>query len=78
MVEQQIYQDQTKPKVKGKVFQTFLSSASNKQISLQIQITKEIENLWCFSHITAGAGHYQEGAGGQKRNEIDGIRRYQG
>ena len=42
MVEQQIYQDQTKLEVEGKVFRIFSSSAPSRQISLQTQITKEI------------------------------------
>ena len=62
MVEQQIYQDQIKPEVEGKVFQTFLSSASSRQTSLQTWIIKKIEDPWRFSCITAGARHYQKEA----------------
>ena len=42
MVKHQTYQDQTKPEVKGKVLQTFLSFAPSRQLGLQTQITKEI------------------------------------
>ena len=42
MVEQQIYQDQTKAEVGGKVFWTLSSSRPSKQTGLQTRITKEI------------------------------------
>ena len=42
MVEQQIYQDQTKPEVGGEVLRTFSSSAPSRQTGLQTRITEEI------------------------------------
>ncbi len=54
-----------KPQAKSKIFQTFQSSTPNRETSLQIRATEEVENSWRFSRVTARVGQHKEGVNGQ-------------
>ena len=71
--------------VKSQVFLSFSSIISSRQISLQAQITQEIEDSQRLLHILARTKYHKKGlvndmqlyfefeAGNDKEYEIDGI-----
>lgn len=46
----------------------FLSFTPSKKVSLQIKTTKEVENVQCFSRVTARGRYYKK-----KANRQDNI-----
>ena len=56
MVKRQVNQDQTKPETRYQVFYVISSIIFSKQIKLQTQATKKVENLQFILHITVKTG----------------------
>ena len=49
----------------GQVFWAVLTFTSSRKASLQTRTSEAVEDAQYLSRVTAGAGHYQEGAEGQ-------------
>ncbi len=58
-----MHQDKAKPEVQKQVFCPLLSLLSSKNTGLKAKATYKVENIWCISCVSTGAGYHKEKIG---------------